>query len=132
MSKATICGDAINITSGLTLKDIKMVEKYAPQHLVLKGGDDGKEELFAVCTCDGPGDIDDNGAVFGRATRDEDGFAYITMMLGDVHGDVSQYVADLIGPALYKLNKLEEQILDALPEVEAYKEAMMASIEVVQ
>lgn len=132
MSKATVVGDALVITSDLSLEDIKTVEKYGPEHLVLKGGEDGKEELFAICSCEGNGDINECGAAFGRTTRDDDKFACITMMIGDVKGDVAQYVADLIGPALYKLNKLEAQVVAAMPEIEAYKAAMMDSIEVVQ
>ena len=132
MSKATVVGDALVITSDLSLEDIKTVEKYGPEHLVLKGGEDGKEELFAICSCEGSGDINECGAAFGRTTRDDGKYAVITMMIGDVKGDVAQYVADLIGPALYKLNKLEAQIMAAMPEIEAYKGAMLDSIEVVQ
>lgn len=132
MSKATVVGDALIVTSELTLEDIKTVEKYAPEHLVLKGGEDGKEELFAICSSDGAGDINDFGAVFGRTARDGSNAACITSMLGDVPGDVHQYVADLIGPALIKLNKLEAQILEAMPEIEAYKAAMLDAIQVVQ
>lgn len=132
MSKATVVGDALVVTSALSLEDIKTVEKYGPEHLVLKGGEDGKEELFAICSCEGPGDINDVGAAFGRSTRDDGGFACITMMVGDIKGDAAQYVADLIGPALYKLNKLEEQIVAAMPEIEAYKAAMLDSIQIVQ
>lgn len=132
MSKATVIGDALVITSALTLDQIKAVEKYAPEKTVLKGGEDGKEEIFAICSSDDAGDINEFGAAFGRTTRDEAGTACITMMLGKVEGDIQAHVADLIGAALVKLNKLEEQILAALPEVEAYKAAMLSAIEVVQ
>lgn len=132
MSKATVIGDALIITSELTLEDIKTVEKYGPEKLVLKGGEDGKEELFAICSSNGAGDINDFGAVFGRTARDGSNAACITMMLGDVQGDVQQHVADLVGPSLIKLNKLEAQILEAMPEIEAYKAAMLDAIQVVQ
>lgn len=132
MSKATVVGDALVITSELTLEDIKTAEKYGPDKLVLKGGEDGKEELFAICSCDGAGDINDYGAAFGRIARDGTGAACITMMLGKVGPDVQQYVADLVGPALIKLNKLEAQIVEAMPEIEAYKNAMLEAIQVVQ
>lgn len=132
MSKATVIGDALVITSGLTLEQIKTVEKYGPEKLVLKGGEDGKEELFAICSTEGSGEINEYGATFGRTARDGSNAACITMLIGKVEDDVQQHVADMIGAAVIKLNKLEEQILAALPEIEAYKAAMLDAIEVVQ
>ena len=42
MAKITIAGDAVVVTSALKLEDIKTIEKYRRNALVLKGGEDGK------------------------------------------------------------------------------------------
>ena len=59
MAKITIAGDAAVVTSAMKLEDIKTIEKYRPKELVLKGGEDGKEPIFAVGTTNGAGDVKD-------------------------------------------------------------------------
>ena len=62
MAKIVIAGDAIVVTSALKLEDIRAIEKYRPNELVLKGGEDGKEPIFAVGTTAGAGNINAVGA----------------------------------------------------------------------
>ena len=78
MAKVTVAGQAVVITSGVKLEDIKTIAKYRPDALVLKGGKDDKEEIFRVGVTEGKGSINQYGASFGQETRDEKKLAIIT------------------------------------------------------
>ena len=81
MSKVVVAGKAIVINSGVKLEDLKLIKKFRPDALILKGGEDGKEQIFRIDVAENEaGNINKYGAVFGEATRDE-GFATLTMIL---------------------------------------------------
>jgi len=82
MAKIVIAGDAVVVTSALKLEDIHTIEKYRPKALVLKGGEDGKEPIFAIGTTSGAGNINEVGASFGRESHDEGKLATVTMVIG--------------------------------------------------
>lgn len=133
MAKVTIVGNAAVITSTIKYEDIKTVAKYRPAELILKGGDDGKEPIFAIAAADGNGDINANGAVFGSATRDEDKYASITMVVdADDDTDVKELVADQLGGALVNLAKLEEKLPAVIDEINTEKASVLDCITVAQ
>lgn len=132
MAKIVIAGDAIVVTSALKLEDIRTIEKYRPKELVLKGGEDGKEPIFAVGTTSGAGNINAVGASFGRESHDEAKLATITMCTNGVTGDVKEWVADHIGTAIISLNKLEEKLPAVLEEIADEKAAVLSNITVAQ
>jgi hypothetical protein len=133
MAKIVIAGDAVVVTSSLKLEEIRTVEKYRPNELVLKGGEDGKEPIFAIGVTDGCGNINEVGASFGRETHDEEKLASITMCTGaGITGDIKEWVAERIGGAIIKLNKLEEKLPAVLEEIEAEKAEVMSNITVAQ
>ena len=133
MAKITIAGDAVVVTSALKLEDIKTIEKYRRDALVLKGGEDGKEPIFAIGTTDGCGNINEVGASFGRETHDDEKLAVITMCTGvGTSGDIKEWVADRIGRAIINLNKLEEKLPAVLEEIAAEKAEVMSNISVVE
>lgn len=133
MAKITIAGDAVVVTSALKLEDIKTIEKYRRDALVLKGGEDGKELIFAIGTTDGCGNINEVGASFGRETHDDEKLAVITMCTGvGTSGDIKEWVADRIGRAIINLNKLEEKLPAVLDEIAAEKAQVMSNITVAQ
>lgn len=132
MAKITIAGDAVVVTSTLKLEDIKTVAKYRPDALVLKGGEDGKEPIFAVGVTEGTGNINEYGASFGRESHGAEKLAIITMGIGDVVGDVKEYVADSLGRAVVNLGKLEAQLPAVLEAIAAEKTSVMANIVVAQ
>ncbi len=45
MAKVKTMGQAIVVVSEVKLEDIKKIQKYRPEALVLKGGEDNKEEI---------------------------------------------------------------------------------------
>lgn len=132
MAKIVIAGDAIVVTSALTLEDIRTIEKYRPKELTLKGGEDGKEPIFAIGTTTGAGNINGVGASFGRESHDDQKLATITMCTNGVTGDVREWVADHIGTAIIYLNKLEEKLPDVLEEIADEKAEVLSNITVAQ
>ena len=133
MAKVTIAGDAVVVTSSMKMADLETIAKYRPNELILKGGEDGKEPVFAIGVTSGTGNISEIGASFGRASHDENKFATITMCTGgDVVGDIKEWVADLIGGAIIKLNKLEAKLPAVLTEITKDKAAVMENIAVAQ
>lgn len=127
MAKITIAGEAVVVTSALKLEDIATIKKYRPDELVLKGGEDGKEPIFAIGTTTGTGSINSVGASFGRA--DGDGKAVITMIMQDVPTEnAKDWVADTIGSAIINLNALEAKLPAVLETITRERTAVMEHI----
>lgn len=129
MSKITVLGDALVVKSELKLEEIETLKKYRPAALKLMGGEDGKDEIFAIDTASGKGSICKFGATFNRAA--EDGCALLTVQIDPGEKDVKEFVADKIGEAIIKLNELEAQIPAVLNEVLTQKAQLIDSISIV-
>lgn len=132
MAKVVIAGDAVVVTSSIKLEDLRDVKKYRRDALILKGGEDGKEPIFAIDVVDGIGDINHNGVAFGSATRDGDGLATVTLVAPGVEGDIKEFVADHLGSALINLCKLEETLPEVVQSIADEKARVMSSITVAQ
>ncbi len=131
MSKIAVAGNAVVVTSKMSLEDIKTLEKYRPSALKLMGGENGKEELFRVMSTKGMGEIDSCGAAFGQCTHDEAKNACITLVFDKVEGDLKEVIADKLGAAKTKLDQIEETVPAVLAEVKAERAAIMDGIEFV-
>ena len=131
MAKIKVVGDVMVVESTQTLESIKTLEKYNPRALFLYEEDeDGKKkQVFRVASTTGKGNIGQYGASFGSETHDGRGIATITMCLPDGIEDAKEYVADAVGLAIVRLNKVEEQFADALAKVDADKAAVLENIE---
>ncbi len=130
MAKIVIAGQAIVVTSEMALEDLKTIKKYRPDALILKGGEDGKEPVFAISI--GEGRINTYGASFCEATRDDAKKATLTMVTIYDGEDIEGYVSDSIGAALMNLNKLEETLPAVLDEITAEKAIIKSNITVAQ
>ena len=130
MAKISIAGQAVVVTSAMALEDIKTIKKYRPKALILKGGEDGKEPIFALGI--GEGKINPVGASFNQATRDEAKLATLTMTTNFDGEDIVAFVTDTLGGALMNLNKLEETLPAVLAEIAAEKATIQQNITVVQ
>ncbi len=134
MAKITIAGDAVVVTSAIKLEDLKTIKKYRPEALTLKGGEDNKEEIFKVSVTDGDGSINNFGATFGSATRDDAKLATFTMVINGLGegADIKDVVADKIGSSIINLNKLEASLPAVIDEIAAEKASVLERITVAQ
>ncbi len=122
-------GEAVVITSALKLEDIKKAVKYRPDALVLYGGEDGKEPVFAIGTSTNRcGSINSVSVDFGGA--DAEGFAQVTLTYAGPDEGVREALADSIGRQLVQLAKLEETLPAVLAEIDAEIAAVMETIEI--
>lgn len=133
MANLKIVGDAVILTSSAKLEDIKLLEKYNPDALRLyKVNEDGKKEVVFTVKTGIAGGINARGAIFCSVAPDGSGLATGTFEVpeGSTPENVKEKVASLVGPGVINLNKVEEQIPDALAKVHAEKAAILESISV--
>ena len=128
MAKITVVGDAVIVTSSMKLEDLKTIQKYRPQALVLKGGEDGKEAIFRLGVTEGVGNINKYGAEFTGEARDGSGLATITLECTAGNNDIKNVIVDEIGYPVAILNKLEAGLPEVLSEVKAEREAVVSNI----
>ena len=128
-AKATVIGNAMVITSSLKLEDLETIMKYRPEALTLvKKDEDGeKDPVFRIgLTEDDAGTINKYGAVFSK-TVDDEGKARLTMTFGPDY--TKEDLLDDLGPAILKLNELEEILGEQLEGIAADKEAAKNAID---
>ena len=126
-TKNKLVGNALVITSDIPYEDLLLVAKYAPEKLALKGGEDGKDEIFRVFINGENGSINDGGAKFGCTEQGGNKVATITMLIPKCE----EFIADTYGEALTNLNKIVDTIPAAVKEVKANRKAIIDSIETV-
>ena len=131
MAKIKIVGDVYVVESTATLEDIITLEKYNPKALCLQeiNDDDKKQTVFRVGSGCEEGVINQYGATFASSSHDERSVATITKKIPSWVEDAKEYVAEEVGVAIVKLNKVEEQFAAALSEVEAQKATVLENIE---
>lgn len=132
MAKITITGNAVVVTSKMKLEDIKTIQKYRPDALILKGGEEGKEPIFKLGVCTGTGNINKYGAEFGCETHDDSKRAVMTLISDYHEEDVKEFVADTIGTYVVNLNKLEATLPKVLEEINKEKAEIMSNISVAE
>lgn len=132
MAKARIMTNVFSVIANFSLDDLEKVRKRKPKALkitemVTEDGETYAEERF--CVMKGTvGDISPYGIVFGDETV-SDKKAVVTEFIPNGTEDVRKYVADKIGMAVIHLNKVEEQVENALAEIKAEDELVDSSIE---
>ena len=113
------------ITSGFTLEQIKLVEKYQPEELrVYKT--ETSELLFKMATGN-IGALSTYGIVFN--TSNSEGKAALMI---DVEGETAEekkaYIVDHYGVSIDNANMIERHLQDIIDSITAKKEAVAASI----
>ena len=127
-TKNKLIGNAFVITSDIPYEDLLLVADYAPEKLILKGGEDGKDEIFRVFVNGENGSLDDSGAIFGCTEQNGNKVATITMLIPNCE-NAKGLIADTYGEALTNLNKIVDTIPAAVEEVKANRKAIIDSIE---
>lgn len=132
MAKITVVGNAIVITSVFSLEEIKTIEKYRPDDLVLKS-EDGKEPIFRIGTkTTSGGNLNKYGAEFASDTQGDDAKAVITMFITGDNTNIKDKIVDELGQAIIKLNKLEAKLPNVLEEIQVERDKILENIEIVQ
>ena len=122
-------GEAVVITSGMKLEDIKKIAKYKPEALTLYSEGEDKEPLFCVGVAqNSAGTISKFGIEFGGTS--EEGYAQVTTVYTGPEENVREALADSIGPQVVMLSKLEETFPDVLAQIDADIAEIMESIEI--
>jgi len=115
-----IAGGAVVVESAAKLADVKKLAKYRPNALKLtEGQGNEKHDVFAVtAAASGSGSINQYGVSFGTQTT-EAGNATVTLVLPDNVTDPKKWAMDVIGAAILKLQKVEDQFAAASNEIDA-------------
>ena len=123
MAKIIVAGQAVVVTSSISLEDLQKVEKYRPDALVLyKGEGAEKEPDFKIGLSDGAGRIGKYGIEFGAESNDEQKLASVTMIMPEPADDVKEFISDAIGASVLKLSELEKIVPEVLEEIEKERE----------
>lgn len=126
--KVSIAGQAVVITSGMKLEDLKSIAKYRSGSLVLKGGEDGKEDIFAVGTgC--KGSANEYGVTFNAA--DDKGFATVTLEIPCGVANRKEWVVENLGEAINLLGKLEDKLGGTMDEIHEEQAKIESSVTVI-
>jgi len=117
--KAVVVGCACVVFSDLTPEQIESFKSYQP-HALTMSDENSLEEIFSLDIDDGPGHLEDDGAVYSR-TKSAEGKATMTILVDPEHEDKLTVVQNELGRALLKLQKMEQMLLgklDSLAETE--------------
>lgn len=130
MAKIVVAGEAVVITSTMRLDELRTIKKYRPEALCLK--DEEGEPIFCIGVTTGAGAIGKYGAEFGAEGHGDEPKACITMVCPGISGDVKEAVSELIGPAILRLNEIEDTLPAVLEEIVAEKAAIEGTISVAE
>lgn len=128
MAKIQVMGDACVITSTATMEGIKKLEKHCPD--ALKIYDENDNVIFKVSSTTGEGSVSKCGISFNSVSRNDDGYATVTINIAGVSGDIEDYITDKYGIAIKYLNDLEDGMDTAIESVDKTIAAIKASITV--
>lgn len=120
-------GEAVVVTSAMKMEDLELIKKYRPEALTLKGGEDGKQPIFAVGVTNGTGSMNVYGASFNGTALDGSGKAVLTMHLPKV-ADVKEWIADNLGAGFENLEKLEKTLPAVVTAITEARNNLMEKI----
>ncbi len=115
--KAIIIGSACIVFSSLSPEEIKRYQTYHPEALKMHVDNSDKPFFTIALDEEGPGSLTEQGAVFSSATS-ASGKATITILIDPSCDDRTALVNQKIGGPLLNLIKLENQLVEKLPELE--------------
>ena len=131
--RSKIVGQALVITLGTKLDDLKRAAKYAPKAMYLFAEDDEGHiaERFGVQVVNKPvtGSLNKYGATIGSCNSD--GFAQITLPLQGVEAESRKgAVIDLYGKAMFDLAEVETNVAAALGTIDTQIASVVENMEV--
>lgn len=105
-------GNALILTSEITMEELRLLKKYSPNDLKLKT-EDG-EDMFAFAEGENAG-VSPYGICFTNA--DEDGKATVTLLMHNNCEDKNELIADILVPIKKMYETLEKQIVEKAEQV---------------
>ena len=128
MANVKIVGNAVVLTSDLTVEEIAKVKKFTKNGLKLK--DEKGNDIFEIVYSPGHSSISDYGINYGEVNAE--GYAQATLMLDESIKPENRLdvVLDCYAIALGNIRTLETYIREAATEVNSTVEAIKSSIEV--
>lgn len=130
--KIKIFGDALIITSALKEQEIKTVEKFCPEMLVLKETIDEKPQAIFALRLGTAGSFNKNGVIFDG--KDQEGFACVTLCGNPTNLSQTEKAQQFIennARAIAYATKLEEQIGRALTEHATLIDSVANTVEII-
>lgn len=124
--KFTLAPKTMVAVSDITIAELKELEKFNPEALKLKDDKGNDVFVFAIAS---KGSVGKFGVSFDGESLDGKGFATATVAL-PVTGvnDTRKLANDIVAPAMRNIVALEEQIGDALLELNECRERAAAAI----
>lgn len=128
MANVKIVGNAVILTSDLTVEEIAKVKKFTKNGLKLK--DEKGNDIFEIAYTPGMSSISDYGINYGEVNAE--GHAQATLMLDELIAAEKRLdvVLDNYAIAFGNIKTLETYIREAATEVNSTVEAIKESIEV--
>lgn len=125
--KIKVLGTSFTLVSAIKCADLKKLEKYLPEDLILKDPET-KEELFKVGTKSG--NFTPYGVGFNA--KNEEGFAQLTVPIpADIPAAKrSEFIASSCGETLIRLKQIEAQIALAVTALDLHLTSVAAKIDV--
>lgn len=127
--KVYVMGSSVGISTVVSLDELKLLAKKAPDALrLIEGEGKEKHEVFKVFVGE-KSELKTWGACFNGSTNGDPKCAMMTLDISAKPEEMSakEYVAEMYGVALLNLQKVEEQFKPALEDI-AVKKATLADM----
>lgn len=132
MAKLKLIGDVVVIQSEKKFSDYELVGKYKPEALILRN-ENGDAE-FAVSVRENAGEITPYSVTFDSMTRDEEGYALISIPVSGIPRDLDadktkEFICDKFYNTIANIGKIETKMSSVIDDITNGRNAMMNSIE---
>lgn len=127
MAKIIVTGNAVSVVSTLKLDEVKLVQKYRPDALALREGEDKKIvfKIFVTST----GEMDATGISFNAANSD--GNAVMNEIFSNIpDSDIKDVIAEKYGVGILNLRKLEAILPQVISDIKSERTAIINTINV--
>lgn len=130
MAKVSIVGNNLVVKSKYSLEDLKFLQRCNSRAMQLTTEIDGEvTTCFAIGISSSP-DISNHGITFSEHDHSDSKLATATFPLPQDLDDVKVFVSKEYAPCLVQLGKLEDQIGDCLADLNAARELISSSIDI--
>lgn len=128
MAKIIVSADNFSIVAKYSLEELKKVKTCKPNALVLyEGTGEDKEQIFAVSAATN-GNYNRFGISFASETITDHKACFTAKVPADVE-NVKDFIIESAGMGVVHLAKIEEQIAEALVQIEQERETIAGCIE---